>query len=384
MTMARNLRGVAAAILSNPFAMLLFGLSVACGGQGATASALAGDDAGADTAVLCDPGATRPCDCLNRASGTQACGADGVYGSCACGTTDAAPPIVTCGDAVCSGDETCKTCPNDCGECPACGFAPSCSNALAIPSQPTNVDYDSLGTPAPPPTSDAGVPLANTCQDAQLRLRIASIEVGHQGKEVWLPTGTISGPPQSYYCLMQASDGAVLSGAGDDAGTGGTVEVALTKPTATIPDFGSADFGPADSLFWGQMGPRLTQGNLTITYSCFQQKDPSSNTFSNVLNAAAMAAGNLANAGPYGWAFGLGSIALQAAGAAVQAAQQQGDWHMFDVTQTIDESRLLDLTNGRTWSFTRGGGDAAFQYPWSLTVHVESWGCADPRPTGAR
>jgi hypothetical protein len=183
---------------------------------------------------------------------------------------------------------------------------------------------------------------------------------------------------------MQASDGAILTGGGDDAGTGGTVEVALTKPTATIPDFGSADFGPADSLFWGQMGPRLTQGNLTVTYSCFQQKDPSSNSFSNVLMAAAMAAGNLANAGPYGWAFGLGSVALQAAGAAVQSAQQQGDWHMFDVTQTIDESRLLDLSNGRTWSFTQGGGNAAFQYPWSLTVHVESWGCADPRPTGPR
>jgi hypothetical protein len=53
---------------------------------------------------------------------------------------------------------------------------------------------------------------------------------------------------------------------------------------------------------------------------------------------------------------------------------------MFDVTQTIDRSWLLDLTNGRTWSFTRSGGDAAFQYPWSLTLHVESWGCADPKP----
>jgi hypothetical protein len=103
-----------------------------------------------------------------------------------------------------------------------------------------------------------------------------------------------------------------------------------------------------------------------------------------VLGAAGTAAGNLASSGPYGWAFGLGSIGLQVAAAAVSAAQQQGDWHMFDVTQTIDKSRLLDLTNGRRWSFTQSGGDSAFHYPWSMTVYVESWGCADPVPGKTR
>lgn len=76
----------------------------------------------------------------------------------------------------------------------------------------------------------------------------------------------------------------------------------------------------------------------------------------------------------------MGDVALQTVSAAINAAQQQGDWHMFDVTQTIDRSWLLDLTNGRSWSFTPSGGEAAFQYPWSLTVRVESWGCADPKP----
>jgi hypothetical protein len=59
----------------------------------------------------------------------------------------------------------------------------------------------------------------------------------------------------------------------------------------------------------------------------------------------------------------------------------QGDWHMFDVTQTIDQSWLLELTNGHVWSFTQSGGDAAVQNPWSLTVYVESWGCADVKPS---
>jgi len=102
-----------------------------------------------------------------------------------------------------------------------------------------------------------------------------------------------------------------------------------------------------------------------------------------VFSAAASTAGSLASAGPYGWAFGVGAVALQTVSAAIAAAQQQGDWHMFDVTQTIDQSWLLDLSNGRTWSFTQSGGDAAFQYPWSLTAYVESWGCADVKPAGA-
>jgi hypothetical protein len=285
-----------------------------------------------------------------------------------------------CGDNVCQTNETCISCPNDCGKCPACGGAPSCSSGLALPSQPEALSNDELS--APISQSDAGAPDPTGCDDAQLRMRIASISVGHQGKNVWLPTGTISGSPQSYYCIVQASDGAVVSSS-PDAGSNGTVEVAITKPTALIPDFGSADFAPSDSIFWGQSAPELTQNNLTVTYSCFQQAQPGSNSWSAVLSAAAGAAGGLANAGPYGWAFGIGSVALQTVAAAISAAQQQGDWHMFDVTQTIDQSWMLDLANGREWSFTESAGDQAFGYPWSLTVTVESWGCANPRPGGS-
>lgn len=292
---------------------------------------------------------------------------------------DAAPAV--CGDGVCAKGETCKACPTDCGECPVCNLAPSCSNGAALPAQTAKVDFGALSTPKAAPQTDGGAPIPNDCSASQLRLRVSRVEVGHQGKEVWLPTGTLNGPAQSYYCIVQASDGAVVAG---DAGSNGTIEVALTKPTAQIPDFGGADFGPADSLFWGQTGPRLTQTNLTVTYSCFQQKDSTASTWQNVLQAGAMAAGGLANAGPYGWAFGLGAVGLQVAAAAAAAAAQQGDWHMFDVTHTIDRSWLLDLTNGRTWSFTQSGGDSAFHYPWSLTVYVESWGCADPLPKPQR
>jgi hypothetical protein len=356
--------------------------AIACGhGDDTAANPFAGDDGGLGSDASCSAGETQPCQCLNGQPGSQSCGAAGTFGACACASAEAAP--AQCGDNRCEMGETCETCPNDCGQCPKCDLAPSCSDGLALPSQTPTVKFEDLSTPAPAPVDDAGAPVANNCADAQLRLRISRIEVEHQAQEVYLPTGTLSGPAQSYYCLLQASDGAVVPSA--DAGmSNGTFEVALTKPTALIPDYGGADFGPVDSMFWGQQGPRLTQGNLTITYSCFQQKQPGSNSWTAVLNAAGMAAGSLAGAGPYGWAFGLGSIALQAVAAAVAAAQQQGDWHMFDVTHTIDKSRLLDLTNGREWSFTQSGGNHAFQYPWSITVHVESWGCADPLPSASR
>jgi hypothetical protein len=378
MNSARTYGGVAGHL-----SRIFFVLATGCGGQGAVAGAEAAPTAEAGSDASCEPGQSVSCACLGGGAGVRICDPPGGYGSCQCPHPDASRPAV-CGDGVCDPGETCTACSNDCGECPRCDLAPSCSEGLALPSQPRAVAFADLSAPAPPDENDAGAPLASTCQDAQLRLRIARIDVGHQAQEPWLPTGTLSGPPQSYYCLLQASDGAIVSSGGADAGSNGTVEVALTRPTALIADFGGADFGPADSIFWGQKGPRLTQGNLTITYSCFQQKQPGSDSWANVLGAAAMAAGSLSNAGPYGWAFGLGSIALQVAAAAVASAQQQGDWHMFDVTHTIDKSRLLDLTNGRTWDFKQEGGDSAFHNPWSITVRVESWGCADPRPVGPR
>jgi hypothetical protein len=294
---------------------------------------------------------------------------------------DAAQSV--CGDSVCAPDENCIACPDDCGQCPVCTGAPSCTQGLALPSQPLTLSFDELSKPiasADTGVPDGGFPKGADCGGARLRLRISRIEVGHQGKEVWLPTGAINGPPQSYYCLMQATAGAVVSQS--DGGTNDTVEVALTKATAAISDNGGADFGPADSIFWGQAGPRLTETNLTVTYSCFQQAQPGGSSWATVLAAAGMAAGSVAGAGPYGWAFGIADVALQTVAAAIAASQQQGDWHMFDVTQTIDRSWLLELTNGHVWSFTQSGGDAAFQYPWSATIYVESWGCAYPKATG--
>jgi hypothetical protein len=284
-----------------------------------------------------------------------------------------------CGDDVCSPGESCKLCPNDCGECPKCNASPSCSDGAAFPSQTTELSFDELSLPSSQATvgvPDGGFPVPNACGGAQLRVRLKRIAVGHQGKMIWLPTGTISGSAQTYYCLVQATDGIIASA--PDMGNS-TVELALTPPTAQIDDNSYADFGPLNSVFWGQAGPRLTQSNLTISYSCYQQKDTASSAvWQGIFDAGSKAAGGLANAGPYGWAFGLGSTVLGAvSGAISSAAAAANDRKMFDVTQTIDKSWLLELTNGHTWSFNRNGGNQAGQYPWSVTLTMESWGCAN-------
>jgi hypothetical protein len=294
------------------------------------------------------------------------------------GGVDMSQPGV-CGDGICSPDETCKLCPTDCGECAKCNASPSCSDGIAFPAQSKELGYDQLAAPMSQATSgvpDGGFPSPTGCGGAQLRVRLKRITVGHQGKMIWLPTGTINGPAQTYYCVVQATDGFLASG--PDMGNS-TVELALTPPTAKIEDWGYADFDPLSSIFWGQKGPRLTQGNLTLSYSCYQQKNTADlAVWQGIFDAGSKAAGSAANSGPYGWAFGLGSTALGAvAGAIAGAAAAANDRKMFDETQTIDKSWLLELTNGHTWSFTRSGDDKVGGYPWSVTLTLESWGCAD-------
>jgi hypothetical protein len=257
-----------------------------------------------------------------------------------------------CGDGLCNGGETCETCSLDCHECPACALAPTCSNALGLPSHPTPRPDLFIGTSSPDAGADAGVPNAlpgqNGCQNAQLRLRIAKITASSGG-------GTLS-------CIVSADDGA-------------TSEVATTTRTKKLGDKESFAFDVGTSLFWGQTDLHTTTNNLTITYNCFEIVD--NTAWSSALDAlgkAAQSAGGIA--GPYGWAFGAAGAATQAAGAAVQA--NNGAKLKLNAQQTIDKGELLDLTNGRVWSIRQKGG--GWFDGWNWEIDVESWGCAHGRP----
>ena len=289
------------------------------------------------------------------------CGASGTTGgggySGDAGPSAAPPPVpsvpvpeagpATCGDGACSGGENCETCSLDCGQCPACLLAPSCSEAVGIPVSPTpRVDLNvGESTDAGPDASvPSGLPGTNGCQNAQLRLRISQITAHAGGAQI--------------YCVISSTDGV-------------SSEAALTGKTKSLGSGESFSFDPTSSVFWGQTALHPTSDNLTVTYNCFKVVDNS--TWAAALNAlagAAQSAGGIA--GPYGWAFGAGAAAASAAAAAVNAAS--GDDLKLNGQQTIAKSELLDLTNGRTWNVRQSGGNIFTAWDWEL--QIESWGCA--------
>jgi hypothetical protein len=258
------------------------------------------------------------------------------------GTFEAGPP--SCGDNTCNGGETCRTCARDCGECVTCGLAPSCTNALGIPSHPS--PRSELFQGADPP--DGGAPIATggheDCRDPELRLRIERV-IPHKG------AGEI-------YCIVDATDGT-------------SSEVAITPKTKSLSNGEEAFFSPINSVFWGQKSLHATTNNLTITYNCFVVK---SDAWAKVMGSAGDAANKAGGiAGPYGWAFGIGEVAANVAAAAIQAAS--GDTLIFNTQQTIDRAALLDLTNGRYWTIRKNGGGLFDKWDWQFDV--QSWGCAD-------
>ncbi|HSO34708.1 MAG TPA: hypothetical protein VLT33_19370 [Labilithrix sp.] len=295
----------------------------------------------------CAVGEPRACTCDNGTFGTQRCSDLGQYGACECAAlpapAEAGPPV--CGDGVCNGADTCRSCAQDCGECGKCALAPSCTNAVGIPSNPTTRhDLDQPREDAGATAPDAGSG-AGSCKDPELRLRIASVKVNKGGGQV--------------YCVVSATDGA-------------TSEAAVTAKTKSLGDNETNFFDATTALYWGQKDLHRTTNNLTVTFNCFIVK---SDAWAKVLGAMGNTAKDLGGTPtPYGWAFGIGGIAANAAAAAVAAGA--GDDLRFNAQQTIDRSELLDLTNGRAWTLRQGGGCGLF-CQWDWEIRVESWGCAD-------
>jgi hypothetical protein len=312
-------------------ASLLLFLFMACGFTACGTSPGAG---------RCADGLQRECPCPDGSMGQQTC-RDGAFDACGC-------TLPRCGDGRCNGSETCLDCRDDCGVCPKCAGAPSCTDAAGVPTMPQpRADLD-VGFPAP----DGGAPLplpAGDCKAPQLRLRIEKVEVKKGGGQI--------------YCILSGTDGA-------------TSEVAITTKTKDLGDNQSHAFDPTISLFWGQQALRATTNNLTLTYNCWKVGSDGWAKALEAMSDTAVKAGGVA--GPYGWAFGAGAVAASAAAAAAQAAS--GDDHRFNAQQTIPREHLLDLTNGRTWRI-RQSGDCGLFCDWDWTLTIQSWGCADAAGT---
>lgn len=270
----------------------------------------------------------------------------------------------TCGDNVCNNGEDCLSCEEDCGKCPECGHAPSCTGAIGVPINPTTEgNLCEPGGYAWPGYPDAGVEPPATCGPPKLRFRISKIHAGNVDDK-------------AMYCVVQASDG-VQSG------------VVITNKTGDLADGMEFKFATANGMFWGPTELAETKNNLEITYNCMRVN---SDVWSAVLAAAGVAAeqaGGVLGGSGYGWAFGLGGVGLQAAAAAINAAS--GDDNLLNAQQIIDRNQLLDLANGRSWTIQYKtpksaklcGGFFSGYEECDVTITIESWGCADARPNPA-
>lgn len=343
----------------NKWAWLLGVLLAGCGASG--------DADTGSTSGSCVAGSSRACTC-DGGKGTQTC-SGGAWTACACSLLDAAvvdaksDAPAECGDLYCEADkgETCELCPVDCGECPKCDLAPTCTGAFSVPTQTKALsDFDNDGKTSYVSGVGMGVPpSATSCTAPKLKIRVASITVNLNG------TGWSD---LDMFCMVEANDGVsselIVSpaekGLGDHA------------PPITL--------SPAEGTFWGQdVGSvKQSQFNITITYRCFQMDD--NGALTSALDAIAQAAGGVGQVpgNPYGWAFSLGGAAAAAASAAVQASS--GNHLRLQVQQTIDKGALLDLTNGRTWTIRQTGDAGGLGGKWDWQLGIEAWGCSTPKP----
>ena len=353
----------------NRLAWVLGFLVLGCGASGVS------DTTG--TSDGCLPGDTRPCDCDGGTPGTETCSETG-WGACVCAPEKDAPTFeddasvpeddgpAVCGDFRCDTKkgETCEDCPMDCGKCPECDLAPTCSGAFSIPVEFTPLpEFNNNGQTNYGSGVGMGVPPEETtCTPPRLKIQLSQIKVHKNG------ISGINFNDFQMFCVIEATDQT-------------ETELILT-PTSKFDDGDQIEVQTAYGIFWGQGMSTLKQSqfNLTITYNCY--RDKKGDAWADILKAVGDAAGAGAAipGNPYGWGFGLGSLAANAAQAAIQ---QSGVENVLSVEQRIDKDALLLLTHGRSWQIRQSGKfkEGTFGSEKSdIELTVRAWGCSTPRP----
>ncbi len=326
----------------------------------------------------CLPGETRSCDCDAGTAGKETCSETG-WGACVCDAPDPGKPSfeddagmpdddgpAVCGDYRCDTKkgETCEDCPLDCGECPSCDLAPTCTGAFSVPIEFTPLpEFDNAGQTNYGSGVGMGVPPEETtCSAPRLKIQLSRV-IAHKDGLSFAGSGGFK-----VFCVLEANDGQDM-------------ELILTEQMDLEGDGKSHEIKPTSGIFWGQgtSTVKRSQFNLTLNYNCYRDKD--GDVWADVLKGISDAAG--AGAGipgnPYGWAFGLGSVAAAAAEAAIQKA---GLTNVLSVEQRIAKESLLMLTEGRTWSIREKG---KFDSGWGseksdVELVIRAWGCSTPRP----
>ena len=276
---------------------------------------------------------------------------------------DAGPIEVRCGDLICADDaEDCETCPLDCGQCPTCDMAPTCTGALAVPTstEPLTECGNYQGDEARVNYAcgaDLGVaPGETTCADPQLRIRVREIVIDRGNTDI----------PRQLFCVISAEDG--------------THSELLLTPPREVDGWGREtriNLRPSEGLLWGQGDLYRSIANVTITYNCYLTSN-AEQAQAILDDIAGRAADVSEHADGYGWVFGAVSVLGTVIGSSLSSV---ADSPVLDVQQTIDADALLELTNGRSWEIRRRQGNFAIHGASDLRLTVESWGCADVRTT---
>jgi hypothetical protein len=276
---------------------------------------------------------------------------------------DAGPIPVRCGDLICAqGAESCEDCPLDCGECPTCDFAPTCTGALAAPTSTEPLAECGNVTGSEERTNyacgtDVGLtPSETSCADPQLRIRIRQIRIERGFFDI----------ERQLFCVITAEDGAHS-------------ELLLTPPREVAGNRRETTINLplSQSVLWGQADLYRSIANITITYACYLSS--STEGAQRVLDQIAGRAAEVAeHADGYGWVFGTVSVLGTIIGSSLSAV---ADDQILDVQQTISSDALLDLTNGRTWEIRQRRGNLSLSGASDLRLTVETWGCAGVRNT---
>lgn len=340
----------------------------------------------------------------------------------------AAPAGPRCGDRVCSADETCGLCPQDCGAC-KCVEAPACTNVnpnqapTATPAPQLDVKFEAkshariaeqlremIASGAPEArVLAAALASSSTLEQSPGVRRLREIFASHptvastlraklatvgmpsadqyvlrnpveQGPRRGLTTmnGPVDcGPPQLVVRLAKITveeedddfaNDIVYCAITADSAKGS--ELRLSPRTPNLDEGESHTFAPGQTTVWGQRGPREAGGDLGLTYDCYEaDTNDGYYAFLRVLASEGARSGDLVDES--GW---VSDTSGTVARLLPLVMALDTDDHLFEARQIIPLAEQLKLTRGGEWTVRKEGTHYASDWEWKL--HMQAWGCA--------
>ncbi len=412
-------------------------------------------DADTGDPMVCVPGAQSTCGCPGGGQGVQLCEPDGSgLGACECDSADATTdesdsndgtssgsgeststgPADPCGDLECRGEESCESCPEDCGECVPCTAAPSCEGAEVPPIITTHAEGldDIVLSWVDPDQAFAKLVAHVEAADAGTRLLAAALAPASPGEHALVTSvrEILGARPQAAAALRRQLARAGMSdpiafrdahplpaaalglAAATEPVAGGmpqpcehprlriraarldvieedddfdndevycvitseaaeAAEIRVTPITPPLDEGDGIEYALAQGVVWGQMELVAPMGGIALTYNCLESD--TENGYTDLLDAIGDAAGQAGGvAGDDGWIFDAVGIVTDLLGSVLSL---DSDDQLFNASQIVPEEMHLALTQGAYWEVRRSGTHINSDWDWSLRMEI--WGCHD-------